>query len=404
MGNLHAGWLSTALATGVLAVGACGQVEYDPPSLVNKLRVLGVRAEPPVIKPPLDTDLKLLAVGMPEGATLCYAWAFCPFAWAKEGQFACVDPDLQVALGTEATARVGIAELLEVQAKVPAVLEKLKLTLPAGLNGPPSVKCGDAVCEGSESAANCANDCPSGPPVCGDKRCVKAAEDFCTCAADCKAPTSFETFVLFQVRTLASLGPTVAACPTDATAAIAGICANDRTCLAGYKRLAVATLPCLAHSNPRILGVKLNGVPWPEAATPTVALGDAVQVEPQLDLADKEVVGPFADPSLGIEKESLLLSWFSTGGTYAKQRTFDSVPGNTFNTPQVVPTAGSLVTLWLVVRDGRNGTAWTSRQMRVQQGPCALGGTGCDKHPLCVLDPAGAGCDPGKPGSKAAAP
>jgi len=51
--------------------------------------------------------------------------------------------------------------------------------------------CGDGICEGSETNANCAADC--GPPAfCGDGFC-DPGEDQCNCAADCGAAPALET-------------------------------------------------------------------------------------------------------------------------------------------------------------------------------------------------------------------
>ena len=52
-------------------LGACAG-DYDPPSLIvlNKVRVLGVRAEPPVITMAQETTLTVLSAGAPAGTTL----------------------------------------------------------------------------------------------------------------------------------------------------------------------------------------------------------------------------------------------------------------------------------------------------------------------------------------------
>jgi hypothetical protein len=50
--------------------------------------------------------------------------------------------------------------------------------------------CGDTVCAGSETSANCAVDCP--PPACGDGTC-NGSETKCSCADDCGGPSTSET-------------------------------------------------------------------------------------------------------------------------------------------------------------------------------------------------------------------
>lgn len=55
---------------------------------------------------------------------------------------------------------------------------------------PPNTCCGDSVCNGTETSANCAVDC-GGAPVCGDTQC-NGGETSCTCPADCGSPAPSE--------------------------------------------------------------------------------------------------------------------------------------------------------------------------------------------------------------------
>jgi len=55
----------------------------------------------------------------------------------------------------------------------------------------PGSCCGDLLCEGIESSANCAVDCGA-PPFCGDATC-DPGEDSCSCSQDCGAPPVTET-------------------------------------------------------------------------------------------------------------------------------------------------------------------------------------------------------------------
>ncbi|HAN30912.1 MAG TPA: hypothetical protein DCQ06_04890, partial [Myxococcales bacterium] len=74
---------------------ACSST-YNPPSLINKLRVIGVRAEPPVVSVIGKTKLEPLVVGYDTQEPLCYAWSLCLFALSADGNFACLDPDLEM--------------------------------------------------------------------------------------------------------------------------------------------------------------------------------------------------------------------------------------------------------------------------------------------------------------------
>ncbi len=335
--------LSLVAALWALALASCGST-YDPPSLINKLRVLAVRAEPPVLRPTGNTTLTPLVVGQDE--PLCYAWAFCPFAWPKDGLYRCFDPRLLQPVGTGATATVTPAHVLTSLAKVPEVFADLGVEMPDGLN-------------------------PQRDPA--------------------NAP-AVELQVMFKVATLQSVGGT---CPADVAAWIEAPCVDREVCVAGFKRLALASSAAAVHSNPKLEGLRLNAVLWPDDLTPTVTpyRGDpdetflglkagAISLLPVWSEDSLERIGASLDPGAsGDRNESLLFSWFSTAGDYKKQRSFDDIPDNAL----LPPGRPGPLRIWLVVRDGRNGVDWLSREVDVQ----AKAGAG---HPLCVLAPGLDGC------------
>lgn len=330
------------VASAAAALGGCGS-EYDPPSLINKLRVIAVRAEPPVLRVDAPTTLTPLVVGVDE--PLCFAWAFCPFAWPRDGAFECFDPRLQQAAGDGETATITPAHVFQSLAAAPAVFEELGLKLPEQVNNP-----------------------------------QQAAQD----------GASLETYVLFKVATRASLG---GACPSDPQVWLDQRCGDRDTCLQGYKRLVLATKPEQVHTNPVLSRLEVNSVAWPEGLTPTVApyagdpddaffglAGGALPLTPVWDPASRDKVP--AGQGVAAKDESLLFSWFSTGGDFEKQRSYDEVPANAFLPPT---SAAKPVRIWVVVRDGRNGVDWASREVVVQAGApkgnplCAAAGqlTGC---------------------------
>ncbi len=328
-----------------LALVGCGQT-YDPPSLINKLRVLAIRADPPVMRATAPTTLEPLVVGAPDGAQLCYAWAFCPFAWPKDGNFRCFDPRLQSALGTGSSAVVTPAAVFKALAEAPAVFADLGLEMPDNL--------------------------PNG-------------------STD-EAP-AFETYVLFKIATAESEG---GSCPSDVDAWLEQPCTDRSACLAGYKRLEFVSKEEDVHQNPSLEGLTIGGVDWPEGVTPTLAWyrGDpddtffgldkgALALEPRWSDASREIIGASIDPSkTEPDRESLLFSWFSTDGDYVKQRTYDEVPENTF----LPPCKDDLpLTVWVVVRDGRNGVDWVRREAVVRKDAP----TG---NPLCAVNASLEGC------------
>jgi hypothetical protein len=414
---------SLALLLSLAALGACTP-DYDPPSLVNKFRVLGMRASPPQISLGADVTLATLAVGEHEGEALCYAWAFCPFAQAKDGNFRCLTPGLQIDLGTGATPTVGVAQLAALANPVTLKVELAKAGIDFGAVQKPTTT--DDKCN---------------PPQSGG---VSPGLSF----------GGGEMYVLFQIGERSMYG---GQCPTDATQMLATICSDRGKCVAGYKQLALfladpatckpfdaaadsctptpkdcaakavcgcdgktyaddcarvaAKVSRLANGacpnrNPHVSGLRLDGIDWPEDATPTVSAADTLELTPRWPKEDKEFLGRYADPSLGERFEDLIFSWFSTTGTFTHERTADAVPQTGWQVPALKAGETSRdVTLWSVLRDGRDGTDWTVRHVRIVPRKVAWeNGEGQIVDPrtgkvvtrpnaLCVQDPQRPGCD-----------
>ncbi len=414
-------------------LAACGAT-YDPPSLIvpDKVRILGIRAEPAAITMTTETTMTVLTAGEQTGATLCYAWAYCPYTWTKDGAYSCIDDSLMVPLSTDATAQVGIADVFASLAQAPAVFTKLGLQMPSS--------------GGSSSADACKPAAGGGNPL-----------------ASAALPDSY---ILFQVAQSDLFG---GKCP-DIHTAFSAPCTDRGKCIQGFKRLTVnAATPttCAAFDaatdkncskadacdtkqvcgcddrtydtecdrvaakvskksdgacpdqNPSISGISVHWplssgalevlgtmqgdthtykvdakytglVAWPEDVTITVHPGDSFEMLPLWPGAAKEYVGKSTDPAAPPVYETLLFSWFTTGGAWAKDRSYDEYPENVFTAPdlnadgQPVP-----LTLWIVVRDGRNGTAWVERHVTVTK---SVGDPLDQLHPLCRTTPPLPGC------------
>lgn len=409
------------LALIALAAAGCGE-DFTPQSVVDKIRVLGVRATPPELQFAGDTQLEPLVAGFEPGAQLCYAWAYCPFAWSKDGNFKCIDPELQIDLGQAPTAVVNLGHVFASLQNAPKVFDKLGLNPPAGTST--GKVQADLGCSPGGKA-------PTGPGGVG----FSSAGDL---------P---ESYVLFQMAEAAVYGGT---CPKSSAAALATPCTDRDRCIAGFKRLGLAPMPSsCAPFDPKAeppcakepalcpnslvcgcdgknynndcarvaakvakaydgecrspnlspsvpgLGLRLpatdsgaalaKGIDWPADATPVIAEGSEIQLWPRFLPADKQVIGPSTDPSNPEPVvEELIYSWFSDAGRFAKLKTVDEFPENTFTAPSLP--AGKtevLMPLWLVVRDGRNGTEWTQRYLRIKKG------TKLTQNPLCALGVAG---------------
>ncbi len=423
--------LARALALLTALTTACGG-NYDPPSLIepDKLRVLGVRAEPAAITMSAETTLTVLEAGAPDGTSLCYAWAYCPYTWTNNGAYTCLDDALQIALGTTGTAQVGMAEVLSSLSHAKDVFAKLGLQVPSttSASGP---------CQSSATATN--PFASSGLP---------------------------DSYVLFQVAEASLFGGT---CP-DVKTALATPCTDRQKCMQGFKRLAVSAAtpsacgpfvaatdkncaiadPCDVNQvcgcdgrtydtecdrvaaqvakradgacpdqNPAFPGVSIywpltsntletlgtlqpdshtyaldpartGVVAWPEDVTIVVHPDDAFEMLPLWPGTAEEYVGKSTDPTAPPVYETLLFSWFTTGGTWTKDRSYDAYPENVLTVPALAADGKPLpLTIWVVMRDGRNGTSWQQRHVLVTP---SVGDPLDQVHPLCRTTPPLPGC------------
>lgn len=143
-----------------------------------------------------------------------------------------------------------------------------------------------------------------------------------------------------------------------------------------------------ANVNPRVAGILAGGLPlpadpgdpWPDVAT--FSRGQAVRLFPRpaasaLDDEGKPLHGAERQrytryrvdgSAVGEDEEEWRFSWFSTGGRFEVPQTtrepvFWTAPTGEDDDP--VPPAGRTF-LYLVVRDGRGGTDWVMREVRVR--------------------------------------
>ncbi len=359
----------------VLAVG-CG-ADYDPPSLVNKLRIIGARAEPPFISMSQSAAMELKVIGHDPGEALCHAWAACLVAVPKEGNYRCFDPRLQVPLGTAPTAKVSSGNLMTMVKKLPEVAADNDLDLGSfgGRSDQPDA-------------------CPTEAP---------------------NLPVTRIT-ILFKVAEAGVFG---GSCPTDAAEMLDSVCADRTRCLAGYKSLQVAigfeikdcqpalvSAPDKEHKNPVLTGLQMAGVDWPQAVTPVIrpfvksesvvdldnaALdfneGDFEQeLKPMWTPESIEFKHKSPDPTKGDVNETLLFSWFTDAGEFKKQRSWDAIPENLYRAEPPDKADGQTVRIWLVVRDGRGGTDWLERKLVVKSGAQIA------VNPICEQDGQAEGC------------
>jgi hypothetical protein len=296
-----------------VALAGCGS-DFDPPSLVKGIRVLAARAEPPYLAgaPGSSTVLDAKVVGVTAETQLCHAWALCLFATTVNGKFACVDPQLQVDLGVQATATASFEHLTTLAAGLAAYQQANPgAGGTSGVGGIPSSIAG-----------------AKGPP---------------------------EIKVLFGVAEAASFGGT---CPATATAFLAQGCPDRDHCVIGYRSLTIPTDAKDFHANPAIDLLKVEGK--------ALLTGETAQVVGKAEVAlapDWTELTPTGLPVDATATGDVLFAWYSTAGDFDQQRSYQDYPDNKWLSDGVA--TGKAVDVWVVARDDFGGVAWL--QVKLQR-------------------------------------
>ena len=301
-------WLVASVISVVLCGSGCSD-EFSPPSLVETVRVLAVRATPPYLptSPAETTTVDAKVVGVTPGEPLCYAWGLCLLTTQQDGSFQCLDPELQLSLGTEATAEVRFEQVTTLALQAADYLAAQGLS---GTGAPPGA----------------ASDGPASQPV----------------------------KLLFGIGEKSSFAD---GCPADITAFLKVGCEDRERCIIGSKTLRAFTSGLEKHTNPTLTELTVNGEASTDGAVTSVTAA-TLKLQPAWTPESIE-----ARPDDGGPKnEQLLMSWFSTAGTFDKQRSFDDIPENEL---KLSATDGE-VTVWVVVRDGSGGVDWIERRVQVQ--------------------------------------
>ena len=125
-----------------------------------------------------------------------------------------------------------------------------------------------------------------------------------------------------------------------------------------------------ANSTPRLPGILWEGAPWPEGEVKERAGKAGVALEP-MDFSSLQE--SYVVPSVSLERvelvESWKVSWVTSSGTMKAYSTggtdFSGETGRQLNTwvPNSAATSPVDLTLYFVVRDGRGGESWITRQV-----------------------------------------
>jgi hypothetical protein len=303
-------------ALSVIAMGAlvplvaCGN-DFDPGSRVTSLRVLAVRADVPYARPGEEVHLEALAFDPQEGTrTLTWGWTTC------------VNP---------------------AQSTPEGCLEQITIDTRAGR--PPEFVIGVDL---DTYVIRIPSDVLASLPEAG-----RAHATLGVVAIACPGTLRF------------GVGPLGYLC-TDAGGRVLG----TRDVIAGMKRIFLREHD--RNENPVIASVTWDGAAWNEDDVKTVRACDG---EPnEYDDCDGEKHTIAAWPAAGsVEsgvdehgtpfEEQIVAQYYATEGIFERDVRIGAAPETGWVARR--PARGTIVTLWLVVRDNRGGMSWTSRRVRV---------------------------------------
>lgn len=258
--------IAAALLAPLFALVGCAD-DFAPPSLVETVRVLAARAEPPwlSVDPAHETSLKAKIAGSDLDAKMCHAWGLCLFAVADQGRLRCADPALALDLGTTATATVRGTD-------VTALLESAGAFAAANAGARPASNTGGL------------------------------------------QPAAIDISVQFGVAEARAFG---GECPDSMTAWLARGCPDPERCVIGRKTLRVAFAPADRHANPTL------------DALDAQRDGHMINLAPRWTADSREPIAG-TDP-LAPDREGLLISWFTTAGHFERERSYDADPENTLD-------------------------------------------------------------------------
>lgn len=370
------------LATMAFVLAGCGE-SFDPPSLVTDLRLLAVRAEPPEIAPGGATSARLGAlVADPRHA-------------AEPREVSVVYLSCTPSPGSLEANVCGLIETYADPARLPELLAAGALTCEPGAEAP-----------GEEMGATLAF---AGIEVCthGDG-CTPATVELGGVPVELPPPVyelpadfSFDGLPAgHRERTLGVQALTVAiavaaspdelvkdADPTDLCAFSAKVAENlgelldERDRVTAIKRVQVRGPDNQdpPNVNPSLPDILANGTPLADGTS--LAREVEVRLRPgaPVDEEGKPLTGdalyqPFTrydaeGKAFRGEREAWVWSWFTTAGSFERERTRALEKEQLFTTPgdedHPVPADGR-VFLYVVVRDARGGMDWQVREVRIE--------------------------------------
>jgi hypothetical protein len=134
----------------------------------------------------------------------------------------------------------------------------------------------------------------------------------------------------------------------------------------------ISSPPQAPNTNPRLLGLTVDGQDWSSNANPLFARADHVFIPTPDPTRIESYQRLTFDHQLLQFHETLRYAFFTTLGKFnnpvtggISNRTGEQVPPDSTWTPPDPPASGT-VTFWIVVQDGRGGESWILRSGQIQ--------------------------------------
>ena len=265
-------------------VTACS--DFDPRSLLNGPRVLGIVADPPEIR--IGMPVKLTAIEYnPE--TVTRKWSVCLVSLGSVADFQCLDESLSFTLDDDAQS-------------VDVMVDPALLAAYAAENTDPG------------AAADCGREC---------------------IGRDGQMRTFFDAQVMLETSWA------------------------DGSTMTTVKKVRVRLDEEELNTNPGASNLQVNGV---QDSRPVEA-GSKVLLSVDVDLASLE---SYTDTGGRVRDEEATLTWYSSVGKFDLPVTFGTDHDTTLSLPKTLEGI-DVVDIFVVIRDGRGGTAFESTTIPIAQ-------------------------------------
>lgn len=309
--------LKWPLALTLLALVAC-QPGFDPTTLVNKPRVLGVVATP-APELPFGQAVTLEAVLAFEEQITDIQWLACPFSLGAMAAFECTTEEIPIGAGdTVATYTAMDPALMIAMAgdELPDFGEMvgfLRQTLEQGDT------CEEAVIEAYDA-------CTGEAAACGQQ----GWEGLVTCMKAEGMETSIHLALTLE----------------------------DGAVIHAYKRVLFRDFPedVTPNQNPSFASITIGDDTLTGGETITREPEEKLEIVPALA---EDAVETYSNADGEEEEEIVYFSWFATDGDWDRSRTIAETPENELTLPKIESWTEPLV-VWVMLRDDRLGADFMS--------------------------------------------